>query len=287
MRSAVRLFFVVMLAALTAAPATAATISNISITKNGGNTADNFDNLDCTAQAAQSTVATSAVTSDSFTARYAAVVSADRGGCTGPGASGTTTQSFTGDFTITFDVTATAGNIWYLTLDVLRIGAQTIISDGSGNANVVLDALTGTETGAGSVTSGSISLAALTTLNNSGAQTTSPDNPFNQSTTAVMQGVATGGAQTVTLNFSFTASASSVDPNGGSNQGDEAALRMGIDSLLDQFTADDYPGVGIRNINTDGIWVLFNLDEAPEPGTGLMLGLGLFGLGLRGRARRR
>ena len=83
------------------------------------------------------------------------------------------------------------------------------------------------------------------------------------------------------------ASASSVDPNGGNNQGDEAALRMGLDSTLDQFTADDYPGVGLRNLDTDGIWVLFSLDEAPEPGTALMLGLGLFGLGLRGRARRR
>ena len=287
MGCAVRIVLVVLLAALTAAPATAATISTISIVKNGSNTADFFDNVGCTASAAQSTVSTSAVTADSFTARYAGVVSADRGGCTGGGASGTTTQSFTGNFTITFNVTALLGNSWYLTLDVLRIGAQTIVSDGTGNANVVLGALTGTETGAGSITSGSMSLAALTTLDNSGSPTTSPNNPFNQSTNAVITGTGTGAAQTVTLDFSFTASASSVDPNGGSNQGDEAALRLGIDSALDQFTADDYPGVGLRNLDTDGIWVLFNLDESPEPGTALMLGLGLFGLGLRGRARRR
>jgi hypothetical protein len=61
---------------------------------------------------------------------------------------------------------------------------------------------------------------------------------------------------------------------------------MGLDSALGGFTADDYPGVGLRNLDTDGIWVLFQLDEAPEPGTGLMLGLGLLGLGLRRRARR-
>jgi hypothetical protein len=283
MPSAVRIVLLVLLVASVATPATAATISNISITKNGGNTADFFDNDGCIASAAQSTVSTSAVTSDSFTARYAGVVSADRGGCTGGGSSGTITQSFTGDFTITFDVTATAGNIWYLTLDVLRIGAQTLVSDGTGNASVAFGALTGSETGAGSVTSGSLSLAALTTLSSSSSQ----NDPFNQAGAAVIQGVATGGLETVTLNFTFTASASSVDPPGGSNQGDEAALRFGMDSALDQFTADDYPGVGLRNLDTDGIWVLFSLEEAPEPGTALLLGLGLFGLGLRGRARRR
>ena len=267
-------------------PAGAATISGISIVKNGGNTADLFDDVGCIASVAQSTVSTSAVTANSFDARYAAVVGADRGGCTGGGSSGTTTQSFTGNFTITFSVTATAGNNWYLTLDVLRIGAQTIISDGSGNASVAFGALTGSETGAGSVTSGSLSLAALTTLSNSGSPGTSPNTAFNQAGAAVIQGVATGGAETVTLNFVFNASASSVDPAGGSNQGDEAALRMGIDSAITQYTADDYPGVGLRNLNTDGIWVLFQLDEAPEPGTGVLLGLGLLGLGIQRRTRR-
>jgi hypothetical protein len=280
MGSAIRFVFAVLLAALTAAPATAATISNISITKNGGNTADLFDDLGCEASAALSTVATSAVTSDSFTARYAGNVSSDRGGCSG---GGTYTQNFSGNFTITFSVQATAGNIWYLTLALQRIGARTIVSDGSGNASVAFGALNGSETGAGSVTSGSLSLAALATLSSSSSQ----NNPFNQSGAAVIQGVATGGLETVTLNFTFTASASSVDPAGGTSQGDEAALRLGIDSALAQFTADDYPGVGTRNINTDGIWVLFQLDEAPEPGTALMLGLGLFGLGFRSRARRR
>ena len=123
-----------------------------------------------------STVATSAVTPDSFTARYAAVVGADRGGCTPSGTGGTSTQSYTGNFTITFSVTALAANSWYLTLDVLRIGAQTIISDGTGNASIAMGALTGTETGAGSITSGSMSLAALTTLASSSSQNTS----FNQ-----------------------------------------------------------------------------------------------------------
>jgi hypothetical protein len=183
-------------------------------------------------------------------------------------------------------VTALASNSWFLTLDVLRIGAQTIISDGTGNASIAMGALTGSETGAGSITSGSMSLGALTTLANASSQGTSPDTSFNQAGLAVITGIGTGAAQTVILNFVFNASTSSIDPSGGSNQGDEAAIRMGIDSALTQYTADNYPGAGLRNINTDGIWVLFQLDEAPEPGTGVLLGLGLLGLGIRRRARR-
>jgi PEP-CTERM motif len=285
MRLAVRILGGLLLGLFAGAPwpASAATISGISIVKNAGNTADFFDDVGAEASVATSTVSTSAITPDSFTARYAAVVGADRGGS---GGSGTTTQNFTGNFSITFSVTALATNSWYLTLDVLRIGAQTIISDGTGNANIAMGALTGTETGAGSITSGSMSLAALTTLSNAGSQNTSPNTAFNQAGQAVITGTGTGAAQTVILNFVFNATTNSVDPSGGSIQGDEAALRMGIDSALSQFTADDYPGAGLRNLNTDGIWVLFQLDESPEPGTALLLGLGLFGLGIHRRAHR-
>jgi hypothetical protein len=231
----------------------------------------------------QSTASVTASTSSTFDARYAAVVSVDRGGSGGPG---TTTQDFTGDFTITLQLTETASTAWSFTLDVLRIGARTIVSDGSGNASVALGALTGSETGAGSLSSGSMSLAALGAFSNAGAPTTSPNTAFNQAAAAVITGLGTGSAQNVVLNFVFSASATTVDPAGGSVQGDEAALRMGIDSGLTQFTADDYPGVGLRNLVTDGIWVLFQLEETPEPGTAVLLGLGLAGLGLHRRARR-
>ena len=191
------------------APSGAATIASITIVKNAGNTADFFDDVGAEASAVQSTAAVTASTSTTFDARYAAVVSADRGGSGGPG---TTTRNFTGDFTITLELTEAASTAWSFTLDVLRMGAQTIVSDGSGNASVSQGALTGSETGAGSISSGSLSLAALATLSNASAQTTSPNAPFNQSTTAVISGIGTGAAQTVILNFIFNASASSVDP---------------------------------------------------------------------------
>jgi hypothetical protein len=282
-----------LVALLLAPPALAATIASVSIVKNGGNTADFFDNLGGEASAAQSTVAVSSQSSSAFTTRYAAVVSADRGG--DESSAGTTTQNFTGDFSITLNVTASAGNTWAMTLEVLRVGAQTIISDGSGNASVALSALTGGESGAGSITSGSLSLGAVTTLNNSGTggtpsqnQPFGPTTAFSQTTTAVLSGVGTGFAQAVTLNFGFTASASSVDPNGGSVQGDEAALRMGLNSALSSFSADNYPGTGGRVMVDDGIMVsLLLLTESPEPNTALLMGLGLGLLARRARQRRR
>jgi len=288
MRLAVRVFGILLLGIFAGASSSslAATISGITIARNTGNTADFFDDAGGEASAVQSTATITASDPTSFDARYAAVVSADRGGS--DSSAGTTTQNFTGNFTITLQLTETASTAWSFTLDVLRIGAQTIISDGSGNGSVAMGALTGTETGAGSITSGSMSLAALTTLSNAGiGGTPSLNAPFNQSTSAVISGIGTGAAQTVILNFVFNASATTVDPPGGSVQGDEAALRMGLDSALSFFTADDYPGIGTRNIATDGIYVLFQLDESPEPGTALMLGLGLVALGIHRRVRRR
>jgi len=285
MRSAIRILVALILGVFAGAPsaATAATISGVTITKNAGNTADDFDDGGAVTSAVQSTAAVTASTSTTFDTRYAAVVSTDHDGNGGPR---TSTQDFTGDFTITLQLTETASTAWSFTLDVLRIGSQTIISDGTGNGSVALGALTGSETGAGSISGGSMSLAALTTLSNASADGSSPDSPFSQSTAAVISGIGTGAAQTVTLNFIFDASATTVDPAGGDFAGDEAAVRMGLDSALSSFIADDYPGVGLRNLVTDGIFVCFRLDDAPEPGTAVLLGLGLAGLGIHRRAHR-
>jgi hypothetical protein len=262
-----------VLGALLLAPAagSAATLSAVSIVTNAGNSADFFDNSGTESSAVQSTVVVSSSSSSAFSTRYAAVASADRDG----GGSGTTTQALTGDFTISFSVTETASTAWTITLDVLRVGAQTIISDSGGYASVALGALTGGETGAGSITSGSLNLAALTTLSNQSAEGTSPDSPFSQTTTAILSGLGTGFAQVVTLNFSFSASATSVDPSGGSVKGDEAALRMGLNSALSQFIADDYPGAGSRLISADGIFINGGVVVAPEPDTATLLGVGL------------
>ena len=126
-------------------------------------------------------------------------------------------------------------------------------------------------------------LASVATLDNSAAAGTSPDQPFLQSSSAVITGLGTGSAQLVSLAFSFTASVTTRDLAGGMVQGDEGALRMGMDGALASFSADDYPGPGARSLAGDGISVTASV---PEPGGEILLALSLMGLGWSERGRR-
>jgi hypothetical protein len=146
--------------------------------------------------------------------------------------------------------------------------------------------MTGTVGGAGSLASGSLALPALG-ASNTGAPATSPDVPFVQSGAATLTGVGTGAGQLVTLTFSFTASAQTIDSPGGGPAGDEAAVRLGLDSALSSFVADDYPGVGGRTLAGDGVVVGAALVPVlvPEPDTAALLWLGLAGLAFLGRER--
>ncbi|MGH7287865.1 MAG: hypothetical protein ACREI8_07585 [Myxococcota bacterium] len=259
-----------------AAPALATTLSNLSVS---GASTSVFDDSGPIGSVAQSSTSVSASDATGFAVRYAAVLGADVGGAGGS----SFTQTFNGSFTITFEVTEHPGVAWALSVDVVRSGALTIESDGSGNASVTLDPLSVTHAGAGSL-AGSLDLAALGTLSNAGAPGTSPDQSFSQSASALVTGFGTGTAQLVTLAFTFTASASTLDASGGQVQGDEAALRMGMDSALASFLADDYPGAGGRSLAGDGISVTASL---PEPGAEVLLALALIGLGWFDRQSRR
>ena len=260
-------------------PAAAASISAISISLNGSNSANFFDDVGATGSVVTSAASVLSSSAISFTTRYNAVVGADTGG----GGGGDFTQNFTANFTISFQVTAGVGVNWNVDFSIGRVGAMTIVDDGSGNATVTLGAMSGVRGGAGSLTSGSLGLGGLS-VTNAGAPTTSPNTAFNQTTTATISGVGTGAGQLVTLTFSFDASALTNDPPGGGVQGDEAALRMGLDSALSNFTADNYPGAGGRTLANDGIFV--NATAVPEPDTALMISFGLGGLAVIGRERK-
>jgi hypothetical protein len=114
-----------------------------------------------------------------FQTRYALTVDADVGN------SATIVESHTGAYSITFNVTQTAGAAWQLFVNTSRVGALTLVDDGNGSASAALGAVTGTKTGAGTLT-GSLDVVAVTTLTGAAGG----DTPFNQASSAVISGVA-------------------------------------------------------------------------------------------------
>jgi hypothetical protein len=175
-------------------------------------------------------------------------------------------------YTISFDIIDSVGSAWQLDIDTSRIGARTSVTDGGGQSAFSLGAASGLLGGAGTLSSGSLGLAAIAR----NQQGNSVDLAFNQAGNAVIDGTGNGS---ITLTFSFSATAETL-VNG--NAGDEAAIRMGIPENLTSFTAGAYPGAGNRTEANDGHLVdltLFDLGSIPEPDTALMLGLGLVMLG--------
>jgi hypothetical protein len=263
------------LLALLGTPAAAVSISAVNVVDSSSSFFDDTGPMGSVAQSSAGVVSSGA---SGFAVNYGAVVGADTGGAGG----GTFTQDLTGSFTITFEVTESAGVNWSVAVDVVRAGALTIVSDGTGSAEVTLEALTATMLADGTLV-GSLDLAAVPTLDNAAAASTSPDQAFLQNSSAVITGVGTGAAQLVSLAFSFTASVTTQDLAGGMVQGDEGALRMGEDGGLASFTADDYPGPGARSLAADGITVTATV---PEPGAEMLLALSLMALGWTERGRR-
>ena len=250
--------------ALSGTPASASTISGLSISDGSTNV---FDDVGAVGSVGQSSLSTPINGALGFQVRYGAVVGADAGGAGGA----TFSQNFSGSFTITFSVTEIAGAGWVASVDVVRNGAMTIVDDGNGSATVTLNALNVVHSGAGTLV-GSLGLGAVGTLSNASATATSPNQAFSQTSSATITGTGTGGAQVVTLVFTFTGSATTTVQG---NQGDEAALRLGLDSALSSFTADDYPGAGARTLGNDGIFVSA---AVPEPAAEALLAAGLIGL---------
>ena len=104
----------------------------------------------------------------------------------------------------------------------------------------------------------------------------SGDVPFDQRVSATLSGV---GPQLVTVQYAYRLGGRTVVSG---NQGDEAAVRFGLDSNLSSFSAGDYPGTGGRDPLADGHFLSAIL--VPEPGVASCFAFGLVVLAV---ARRR
>lgn len=209
--------------------------------------------------------------------RYAAMVTADGGIATTP------SRTATSAYQITFTITALPSVIYDVTVDTSRIGAITRVDDGTGGGNGNIGALSGTINAASAP---GLGLGSVNLSQGTGDANT----PFNQSTpTITLAGLS--GNQVITLAFQWSATATSTCSGFlcGTTGSDEVAVRLGIAGTGSDNHADDYPGVGARTIAGDGHFVNINavITAVPEPGTLLMLGAGLAGLGFHDRRHRK
>ncbi len=257
------------LALAAATPASALSLTNLSVSLGSANSADQLVQGPPLNEVMLSTVSVLSSSATSFATRYAMVTGADSE------TNQSITETQTATYTITFQVNANPGQAWSVLLDLSRVGSLTLVSDSNGRASASLGAMSGSVSG-GTLT-GSLGLAAVGPQTGPGGA----DQPFSQTSTATISGVGTGTAQTVMLNLTWIASATSTTGKGSNGAGDEAAVRMGLDSALTGYTADNYPGPGNRVLANDGQFVSATL--VPEPGSMLMMFAGLVGLALFGR----
>jgi hypothetical protein len=275
---------IVGLALAFAGPVQALTISGVSISPTGSNTA-NFLN-DSLTDYRENRSSTSVLDSGGTTAdvmggnvnaqtRYAAMTGADGGVATAP------SRTATHQYTITFSVTAAPWATYGITIDTGRFGAITRVDDGTGGGNGSIGAVTGLLNGVGNANLGLTSVGL-------GQGTGAANTVINQNSPALTLTGLTGTTN-ITLQFTWSSTANSTCSGFGCSTtgNDEIAVRLGMAGTGSGVTADDYPGVGARNINGDGHFVTINatITNVPEPGTVLLLGGGLAGLAFRGRRR--
>jgi hypothetical protein len=174
----------------------------------------------------------------SFVTRYSSLISTDSDGA---GAGGGI-ESIGSDYQI--DFTATTPGAYILTIATSLSGDMHLVNDGS-SASADVGPISGFATG-GTFTSGTFDIADPGIISGSGGGS----NPMSDGSSATVFGVSNGVPQNHNLHFVFSQIVSSTA--GG---GDEAAVRLGINSSIGTEAAGDYPGSPARTASDDGHFV--------------------------------
>jgi hypothetical protein len=177
----------------------------------------------------------SSPTGSFFTTRYTSVVTTDSDGA-GAGAG---VESMSSDYQI--DFTATAPGAYVLTVSTSVAGDLHLVNDGS-SATADVGPITGTSSG-GTVVTGSLDIADPGIIGGTGGGSI----PMTDTSNATIFGVSNGAPVAHNLHFVFLQFVTSAAAGG-----DEAAIRLGLNSSIGTETAGDYPGSPARTQSDDG-----------------------------------
>ena len=155
---------------------------------------------------------------------------------------------------VTFDVVPAGSGSWRVDLNQSIAGAHTLVDEGY-KAQTTISTVTGRyKVGSGAWVNFNFNPSLMDTTARAGNYY----GPFSGSSAAVING---SGNATITVEYGFDVMAHSINhvvfP---ASAGNEAAVRLGAnDSLTNNFTAGDYPGMGNRDLVPDGYNLTVNL----------------------------
>ncbi len=190
----------------------------------------------------ESLLSTVSTPAGAFTTQYTSLVTTDGDGA---GASAGL-ESIASDYQI--DFTVTAPGAYRIQVDTSISGDMHLVNDGA-SASADVSGVSGTFSG-GTLTTGSLDLADPGSISASTGGSIS----IADAGSATIFGVSNGAAVPHNLHFTFTQIVTS-----SSGGGDEAAVRLGINSGIGTETAGDYPGSPARTIGDDGHFVTVTL----------------------------